>query len=1002
MEGIVCAVILHVVTSSPSPSPPSCSSPVHGVIIGFGNNLRNANAPSIDACCDACVKQKDCASWTYHNGMCYQHGAVTPTTKVAAAVSGIVPGRDKVLIGCFKDFVPAPGVPPVRALIHFNSSFSSATDSEAVQQCVDSCNITGYLKAGLTTSELSRNSIEKDDRKYWCYCGCQLNTNSPQVPFDNCSRSGVGANGFMSVYDVSMTPKSTPTCPGGALPPGPACSQKAAQNFSFCNTSLSLDARINDLVNRITLQEAGPLLTARQSPAIPRLGIPPFYWGTNAIHGIARVTHTCLPNDPLTCATSFPQSLNIGCTFNRSIARGVGRTIGREMRAFANLNLSADGLTSWSPTINIIRDPRWGRNQETVSEDPLVAGTYAMEFSLGMQYNRSASDATPPPRATSGEFMAVATLKHFTGYSLEQWSRDGNWTENQYDRTTFDANISLLDMESTYSQPFKKAIMGGGAAGVMYACNKVNGVPSVANPTLRKLLDSFSFDGYRTTDGDGINGMNDPGRQNYTSNQEDSILVALRDGESDIDDGGTYAEYMANAVLENKVNMTLLRRALYNTFRIRFRLGLFDPPSQQKWGTFDERAIHNEEAQTLNKDASRQSLVLLQNNKSTLPLPISTLQSPSKPIVIIGGSANSTVLLGGSYARTFSVVDGYTTGGFPAIPQAVKQVLHDNGNKRDVEWYPGMACLEPGRSSQICSKPRKNVTLLNEAVNAALEAHQVIIVVNLQSLSPCDAEGPVDGEFNPCGYEAEQHDRYSTALPRVQESLALAVLNATNNANIPTVVVLVHGGALSIETIKDKADAILDAHYPGVETGAMAIAETLYGMNNPSGKLTYTVFPTIFTNLSDFASMDMTTSPGRGYRYYPTSSNLPPVLWPFGWGLSYTNFSLSCSLTQMTVSCTVKNVGSRQGSEVVQLYHIPPANASHYTGAVSPHRILIDFQRVDSVEAGQTSKVNFLVTEEQFKLATSSGGRVLLPMPQTVSVSRGHGEEIQLTVDVSK
>ena len=122
------------------------------------------------------------------------------------------------------------------------------------------------------------------------------------------------------------------------------------------------------------------------------------------------------------CATAFPQALNIASTWNRSISRGVGRTIGREMRAFANLNMSADGLTSWSPTINIIRDPRWGRNQEAVSEDPLLAGTYGREWSLGMQYNRSSEGSegsggdAPPPVPFAGELQAVATLKHFTGY----------------------------------------------------------------------------------------------------------------------------------------------------------------------------------------------------------------------------------------------------------------------------------------------------------------------------------------------------------------------------------------------------------------------------------------------------------------------------------------------------------------------------------------------------------------------------------------------------------
>ena len=193
---------------------------------------------------------------------------------------------------------------------------------------------------------------------------------------------------------------------------------------------------------------------------------------------------------------------------------------------------------------------------------------------------------------------------------------------------------------------------------------------------------------------------------------------------------------------------------------------------------------------------------------------------------MIGGSANSTSLLSGSYGRGLGKVDGFTTGGFPALPEALRAVLNagDPSNEpkattahsnkvttttatTTVEYHAGMECLlnhPPPSASQICDRPRPNATLQAEAVAAAETATQVIVVLNLQSATPCDAEGPVDGEFNPCGYEAEQHDRYHTDLPRVQEDLALAVLKATKKAGVPTVVVLIHGGALSIERIKEQ------------------------------------------------------------------------------------------------------------------------------------------------------------------------------------------------------
>jgi len=275
-------------------------------------------------------------------------------------------------------------------------------------------------------------------------------------------------------------------------------------------------------------------------------------------------------------------------------------------------------------------------------------------------------------------------------------------------------------------------------------------------------------------------------------------------------------------------------------------------------------------------------------------------------------------------------------------------------------------------------------------------------VLNLQAQAPCDAEGPLDGEFNPCGYEAEQHDRFSTELPRVQQALADAVLDATAAAGVPTAVVLVHGGALSIEGIKGKASAILDAHYPGAATGAAAVVDTLYGRNNPSGKLTYSVMPAAFANLSNFASMDMAAPPGRTYKYYPTAGRpeLPPVLWPFGWGLSYTNFSLGCTVAGTAVSCTVTNTGARDGAEVVQLYHVPGAGASAATGATAPRRVLIDFERVE-VAAGGSQQVRFEVTQQQLELATAAGGRVLVgEKTHALVASRGHGEEVALTIEL--
>jgi len=282
----------------------------------------------------------------------------------------------------------------------------------------------------------------------------------------------------------------------------------------------------------------------------------------------------------------------------------------------------------------------------------------------------------------------------------------------------------------------------------------------------------------------------------------------------------------------------------------------------------------------LNAEASRQSLVLLKNAGKTLPF----AAPRSGEVVVIGPSANSTRLLGGGhYARNLPVVDGFETGGIPGIPGAIEALLKGTaGSKATVRYVPGIKCTP--RTDSVCTDPQFDAGLLADAVAAAKGAAQVVVVVNLQSREPCDTDKAFDanGEFNSCGYESEQHDRPSIAVPKQQEALALAVLAAAKGAGVPAAVVLVHGGALAINTLRDVAPAILDAHYPSETVGSYAVADALYGRFSPAGKLTYTVMDETFVNISNFASMDMTAPPGRTYRCAaePTVSRpgrLPPL-----------------------------------------------------------------------------------------------------------------------------
>ena len=281
---------------------------------------------------------------------------------VLVALASSATGLKLHYVGCFQSFVPAPGVPKVRALDHLEATSGTLT----AQGCGELCGGQGWTHSGVTRgSNTSTHS---------CYCGCEINHAAPTTSNASCaapcSHGGpampCGDSDRLAVYRLGHSPTPLrPECKGG-LPPGPACSQQAAKGWGFCNVSLSLDARVWDLVSRIRLEEAGGLLTARQSSAVPRLGLPPFYWGTNAIHGILNGNLSCIQAGPgdIRCPSTFPNALGIATTWNRTLYRAVGRVIGREMRALANLNRSADALTSWAPTINIIRDPRWGRQPE--------------------------------------------------------------------------------------------------------------------------------------------------------------------------------------------------------------------------------------------------------------------------------------------------------------------------------------------------------------------------------------------------------------------------------------------------------------------------------------------------------------------------------------------------------------------------------------------------------------------------------------------------------------
>lgn len=225
------------------------------------------------------------------------------------------------------------------------------------------------------------------------------------------------------------------------------------------------------------MDDAGSELTARQSKEIPSLGLPSYYWGTNAIHGLQNVE--CLKSG--VCPTAFPSPVNFAATFDMSYAYTMGEILSNELRAYFNGQLH-NSLDTWSPTINLNRDPRWGRNAESPSEDPLLSGLYGIAYTRGLQ------EGSEYPRV----IKSVVTLKHWFAYSVEKYG--------EVTRHNFDAKVSAYDLAATYFVPFEMTVKQAKPLGIMCSYNMVNGRPTCANPDAYKILRSWGFDGYITSD----------------------------------------------------------------------------------------------------------------------------------------------------------------------------------------------------------------------------------------------------------------------------------------------------------------------------------------------------------------------------------------------------------------------------------------------------------------------------------------------------------------------
>ncbi|EPS70883.1 hypothetical protein M569_03875, partial [Genlisea aurea] len=610
-------------------------------------------------------------------------------------------------------------------------------------------------------------------------------------------------------------------------------SNAATRTLLFCRTSLPIRRRVEDLVSRLTLEEKISQLV-NSAAAIPRLGIPAYEWWSEALHGVSNYGLGVSFSGKITGATSFPQVILSAATFDSRLWYRIGKAAGTEARAVFNEG-QGKGMTFWAPNINIFRDPRWGRGQETPGEDPLVASKYAVAFVTGFQ------GGTPKSRsgdrldaATNDHLLASACCKHFTAYDLERW--------NGVTRLDFDAKVTKQDLADTFQPPFKSCVVEGKASGIMCAYNRVNGIPNCADhnlltSTARHL---WGFHGYITSDCNAVSIIHDI--QNYAKLPEDAVADVLKAG-MDVECGSYLQSYTKSAVDQNKLPVSEIDRALHNLFSVRMRLGLFDgDPRSQVYGKLGADHVCTQAHQDLALETARNGIVLLKNSGNLLPLSESHVSS----LAVIGPNANSAYVLLGDYE------------GPPCKSVEILKALRK---------YVEKTSFLPGCDFVNCTSAN-----VEAAVGTAREAEHVVMVMGLNQ-----------------DQEREDHDRVDLKLPGQQETLITAVASASKN---PVILVLLSGGPVDVSFARDdpKIGSILWAGYPG-EAGGIALAEIIFGEHNPGGKLPVTWYPNDFIIKTPMTDMRMRSDPssgypGRTYRFYNG-----PKVFEFGHGLSYTTYS---------------------------------------------------------------------------------------------------------------
>lgn len=838
------------------------------------------------------------------------------------------------------------------------------------------------------------------------------------------------------------------------------------QAQEYKDTSLDFETRALDLVKQMTLDEKISQL-GNTAPGIPHLGIDPYDWWNECLHGVARAG----------VATVFPQAISMAASFDTELMHQVASAISDEARAKHHEFLRNKeygrytGLTMWSPNINIFRDPRWGRGHETYGEDPYLTGQMGMEFVKGLQGD--------DPKY----YKVVATAKHFAVHNGPE-----------PDRHVFNVTPNTRDLWETYLPAFEDLMVDAKAYSIMGAYNRVDGESACGSWMLLEdiLRDKWAFDGFVVSDCGAIYDIY--GNHKVVNTAAEAAAVGLRRG-CDLNCGGVYQTAMKQAVIDGQLDEGEIDLAVYRLMLARFKLGMFDPAEMVPYAQIPYSVNNSEKHDEMALEMAQKTMTLLKND-GTLPLNKKKL----KQVVVVGPNANSISPLYANYHGTatnpitvlegiqqelgdnvevsyikgcplvvnelteadYTVVDskylhhknaqgkevdgllgnyflGTELEGEPKLTRIDKSVdfIYESGSPTDTEiaqgiltpdqalpvdnfsirwtgkitapitgtyqlginsddgcrvWVNGDLLIDDwmnhgmqatlrevdfveGKSYDLKVEyyeaaegagvqlvwyvPEQNVTADNDPMRLSTQDLSRIknadVAIFVGGLDATWEGEEMAGRTGIDGFN--RGDRTKIELPDVQQQ-ALKDMMGTGT---PVVFVVMAGSAIAFEGLENDLSAMLMAWYPG-QRGGNAVADVLFGNYNPSGRLPVTFYQST-TELPDFKDYNMRAGKGFTYRYYQGEA-----LYPFGYGLSYTDFEYSdlkmsetriSETSEITVSFKIKNSGKVDGEEVVQLY-VKDVDSEMWMA----NKQLRKFERI-SLKKGETKTVTFTLKADE-------------------------------------